>query len=584
MILKSATILKKKNGGLAIKVTFPFDRALINTVKTFANYSYSQANKYWRVPLTLSNVKKLQSHNFVIQAPLADWCRTELERDLEREAVDVIPGFKGIPKPFQKTGVAHVDRRNGRALIADEMGLGKTIQGLAWLQLHPEARPAVIVVPSIVKINWAREAHRFMTRPHIRILSGETPYELESGGLFIINHDILIHWLNELIRLNPKVIIIDEVHYYNSNKTLRYKAMTKLLKNVINRIGLSGTPLLNYPIEVYYIWKLLDPATCPNYPYFVRTFCKDPKWKGYGPNDRGAINLDLLYQMLTETLMIRRLKKDVMAELPPITYSIIPFEITNRKEYDRASTDFVQFYVDRVLTELEELNTKVQRTVKGTHKSSNLKQLDLFEDYITDAIRLDVENASIDKVLSAEPLMKFGALRRLAAEGKIQPSILWIKEFLLTGKKLIVFAEHRDTLQRLHDAFPKISVKVDGSVTGVKRQRMVDDFQKNPKIKLFIANEAAQEGLTLTAASDVVHVEFPWNPGAVDQRNARAHRMTQEGAVMVYYMVAVGTVDEDIAALIDLKREISDGSLDNVKTNEIHILKKLLTKLKGGKK
>jgi SWI/SNF-related matrix-associated actin-dependent regulator 1 of chromatin subfamily A len=280
--------------------------------------------------------------------------------------------------------------------------------------------------------------------------------------------------------------------------------------------------------------------------------------------------------------MIRRMKRDVLSELPDKTHSVIPLDISNRKEYNEAFYDFESYYVDKILAELNDVGKNI-KAQKGKSKMLT-KQLDLFDDIISKEVKDSIINMTLDKLLSAEHLMKINSLRQLVSEGKMKYFLDWLKDFITGGdKKIVVFGEHRKTLSRIQKAFPKISVVVDGSVKDYKRQEAVDQFQNDPEIRIFIGNKAAQEGLTLTAASRVAHIEFPWNPGSIDQRNDRCHRIGQKDNVECYYFIAVNTIDEKLAEIIDFKRSIADKALDGINTNPVQILTKLLTTLKSKK-
>ena len=143
-----------------------------------------------------------------------------------------------------------MEQMEGRVLIASEMGLGKTIQSLAWLQLHPEKRPAIIVVPASLKLNWEKEAKLWMSpEPNIQILFGKKMPESIIGDIIIINYDILPTWLEQLQRIKPQVLVLDEIHYVKNNKTHRTKAVKALGKDIPHILGLSGTPIVNRPVE-----------------------------------------------------------------------------------------------------------------------------------------------------------------------------------------------------------------------------------------------------------------------------------------------------------------------------------------------
>ena len=169
----------------------------------------------------------------------------------------------------------------------------------------------------------------------------------------------------------------------------------------------------------------------------------------------------------------------------------------------------------------------------------------------------------------------------MAVKGALEQSINWIEDFIEIEGKLVVFATHRFVIDALMDRFKKAAVKIDGSVTMKNRQRAVDSFQNNPKIKLFVGNiQAAGVGITLTAASNVVFLELPWTPGALVQAIDRVHRMGQKDSVNVYYLFAVDTIMEKIANLIDKKQKILAEVLDGKKPDSDSLLSALMNEYK----
>ena len=233
--------------------------------------------------------------------------------------------------------------------------------------------------------------------------------------------------------------------------------------------------------------------------------------------------------------MLRRKKKDVLKELPAKVWSFIPMELDNRKEYVQAENNFI----------------------KWVHETKG--------------------KDAAEKARGAEVLSSIEALKQLAVKGKLEQAMDWIEDFLQSGKKLVVFATHKFVIQTLVDEFPDISVKVDGSVSMKKRQEVVDQFQKDKKIKLFIGNiKAAGVGITLTAASDVAFLELPWTPGELEQASDRVHRIGQNDSVSIYYLLAHETIEDKIATMIDNKRKILDGILDGKETDDESLLTKLL--------
>ena len=515
-----------------IKITFPYDVQLLHQVRSLIGRKWHDKVKCWSAPLHEDNIKQLQSWGFTIDPRLYQ-AIDDREVKIQKAVNLPIKNLKGELYPFQKQGVEFLERTNGRALIADEMGLGKTVQALAWLHLHPEKRPAIIVVPASLKLNWKKEAERWLHNPKIEVLQGSNTHKLK-GDIIIINYDVLHHWVDPLREIDPKVLITDECHYYKSNKARRTKAVKLLAKAVDHFIALSGTPIVNKPIEAYNALRLINQDLFKNFRHFVDRYCS-PKWNGFGWNYSGASNTQELHDLLKSTVMIRRLKKDVLPELPAKTRSFFPLQLTNQSEYSKADNDLIQFL----------------RETKG--------------------------NAAARKAIFAEALTRIEVLKQLAVKGKLEEAVSWITDFLEVQDKLVVFATHKFVIDTLVERFQGISVKIDGSCTPIQRQQAVDSFQNDPKVQLFIGNiQAAGVGITLTASSNVAFLELPWTPGALVQAEDRCHRIGQKDNVTIYYLLATGTIEDTIAALLDKKRKTLDAVLDGIETDQESLLTELI--------
>ena len=530
---KTATQVQYKESGLsAIKIEFPFDREALAAVKTLPSRKYHPDGKYWTCPVNKEAVKRLKEMGFKLDEKLSAYLEFK-DKPIEQIKALSVPGLKGKLYPYQSQGVGFVDYRQGRALIADEMGLGKTIQGLAYLQLHKEKRPALIVVPSLMKTKWAREAVKWLSVPgQIQILQGRKPNTPIIGDIVIINYDILYDWKEVLSRVAFKVMITDECHYYKENSAKRTKAVKKIAKSIPHFIALSGTPIDNRPKEIYNAVNIIDPFLFPNFMYFGKKFC-DGKHNGYGWDFNGASNTAELNHILTNSIMIRRKKKDVLTDLPDKTYSYTPLEIGNMEDYRRAVSDFISY-------------------VRAT-KGDRLAQ----------------------RAAGAETLTKIETLKQLAVHGKLNHVIEWVKDFLESGEKLVLFAWHTNVIDAIFEQFSDIAVKVNGR-TGNKDKQM-EKFQTDPECKLFIGQiKAAGIGIELTAASNVAVVELPWSPGALDQAIDRTHRIGQKFGVVVHYLLAQDTIEETIARLIDKKRNISSQILDGVEAEGSSLIGELI--------
>jgi SWI/SNF-related matrix-associated actin-dependent regulator 1 of chromatin subfamily A len=517
--IRSAVLSKDKSGNAIIKITFAFNAEDLAKVRTLPNRKYNPNEKFWTTPATPEIVEKLKEWNYILSPELLQLIPPTIVKSVSEYKKLNIPGLQKELFPFQHQGVAFLESKRGRALIADEMGLGKTVQALAYLQLHPEQRPVLIIVPASLKLNWKREAETWMSAPNVEILSGSTPYSI-SGQIVIINYDIFHYWVDKLRKYPFTTMILDEVHYIKNSQAGRTKAVKKMGKSIAHIMALSGTPIVNRPIEAFNALQLINPTIIPDFWKYTQRYC-GAKHNGFGWDFSGATNTQELHEILTGSVMIRRLKKDVLKELPDKIYTYIPIPLTNETVYRAAESDFIKYL----------------KSTKGQEAA--------------------------DRASLAVSFTKGEALRQLAGEGKLEAAINWIEDFLEEDGKLVVFAIHRFVIDALMNKFYNKAVKVDGSVSLTERQRAVDRFQTDPDCRLFVGNvKAAGVGLTLTAASSVAFLELPWTPGDLSQAQDRCHRIGQKSAVNIYYLLVPDSVEERIALILDIKQEILSSVLD----------------------
>ena len=545
-----------------LEIRYDFTWELLNLVKTIPGRRFrNDKGKYWVAPVSGEAIRILKEGGFQIdQAAIkaagngSGGQATTMTRAPRK--ITINPLKKSL-FPYQADGVEFVERKHGRALIGDEMGLGKTIQALAYLNNHPELRPAIILCPATLKLNWEREIYETLPgKQNVQVLKGTSPYPI-TGEIIIINYDILPNkyktevdpmtgkkvkkelartgWVDFLIDLKPKVLVFDEAHYIKSSSALRTKATRKLSKEIPKIIALTGTPIVNRPVEGFNIVQIINRHVFPNFMNFARRYC-DAKHNGFGWDFSGASNKEELHHILTRTIMIRRKKADVLPDLPDKLYSYIPVELDNAREYKRAERDFINWLAGE----------------KGKEAAVKAKM--------------------------AEHLVKIEALKQIAVKGKMDQATEWIRDFLdQNGNKLIVFATHKYAIDHLMKEFKGVAVKIDGTTPTAQREASVRAFQNDPGIKLFVGNiKAAGVGITLTAASSVAFLELPWTPGDLAQAEDRAHRIGQKDTVNVYYLLASGTIEETIAALLDDKRKVLDAVLDGKEADETQLLTELI--------
>jgi len=505
----------------------------LSFVKTLPGREFNPETKVWSMPVTLFTVESLMEKGFQLNDKLTAWYAQHSNVQLELEFDGGLALY-----PFQKEGVAFLQNQDGRALVGDEMGLGKTIQAIGWLKLNPEARPAVVVVPASLKLNWKREINKWLPKEKVYIAYGRNSAGDYAGkDIIVINYDILKPHTEHL--KDSKAMILDECHYIKNQSTQRSKAVKALSKNIKHVIALSGTPITNKPIEFFATLNLLREDLWPSRWKFAERYC-NPTHNGFGWDYSGTSNSEELHEVLTKSVMIRRLKKDVLPDLPDKVRAVVPMEIKNKKEYKQAKQDIISFL----------------SAIEGKE--------------------------SAEKASRAEVLVRFEKLKQLAVRGKMDSVMEWIENFLDSGEKLVVFATHHETIDKLMEKFKPIAVKLDGRDNATQKQDAVDKFQLNPLVRLFVGNiKAAGQGITLTRASNTVFIELGWTPGEHNQAEDRVHRIGQENAVTAWYLVAEDTIEEEIADIIDSKRKVLDAVLDGKDTEDESLLRELMNGYKG---
>jgi len=429
------------------------------------------------------------------------------------------------PYPFQIVGVKFIETVGGRALIADEMGLGKTVEALLYLYNHPDKLPAVIVVPSCVKINWYRETKKWLNidENDICIISGKSPTSGMEVPLdkkvYILNYDIINGRFPELLVTGYKTSILDEAHYIKNNKAKRTKAVLELCKRAQSVICLTGTPITNRPIE---LWTIIEATrntrVFGGFWEYAKHYCGAFESE-YGWDMRGAIHLDELQRKLRESMMIRRLKADVLTQLPEKQRIIVPVAITNRSKYNTAIKNFKKWYKE---------NTDKDLT-KG------------------------------------EGLVKVEKLKQLAAEGKMKDLIEFITDTHDNHGKVIVFANHVKCQDALRDAFVAdgLNVKlVRSDMNDTERQQNIDEFNEAYDAIIICSLKAAGVGINLQTASVVIFAELGWTAAEHIQAEDRAHRIGQTENVTAFYVISIDTIEEDIWNIIEHKQQISDKTID----------------------
>jgi SWI/SNF-related matrix-associated actin-dependent regulator 1 of chromatin subfamily A len=416
--------------------------------------------------------------------------------------------------PFQWAGVRYaLDAR--RAFLADEQGLGKTVEALAALEAD-DAYPAIVVCPASMKLGWQREAERWLPHRPVAVVEGRSAVP-PRGEITILNYEIVAAHREALTRARPRALVVDESHYCKNPRAKRTQAVRRLAAAVAPdglRLALTGTPVLNHAEELIaqlrVIGRLEDFGTGAS---FSQQF-------------RGRLSEERLHWHLRRRCFVRRLKSDVLPQLPAKRQVVVPVALTNEAEYRLAEEDVIAWLRSQPL-DLSELNARIAATLR------------------------------------AERLAQLGLLQRLAARGKLAAALAWIDDFLASGEPLVVFARHLEVHRAVLARFPE-ALHLVGADSLRDRETAIAAFQDPTGPQLLVgATRVAAQGITLTRASNVAFLELEWTPAMHDQAEDRCHRIGQHDAVTAWYLLAADTIDETMARLIQSKRAhvaaVTDG-------------------------
>jgi len=435
--------------------------------------------------------------------------------------------------PFQRAAIAYaLGRKN--TLLADEMGLGKTIEALGVINADPSARRILIVCPASLKLNWVRECERWLVAERTVGVAGKT-YP-ENADVVIVNYEILGKWAAELGG-SWDVLVADECHYVKNRNAKRSRHLYAL--NARRRLLLTGTPILNRPVEIQPIAGLLDPETFGHFLNFAKRYCK-PKRNRFGWDFSGASNLPELHEKLRGTIMVRRTKADVLGELPP-----------KRRQVIELPSDGLADLIS------------IEEQAWAEH-ARRLKQLRAFsgETRATRADPSDEELAALREGVNAA-FGELSKLRHATAVAKVPLVVDHVQNALLASGKLVVFGHHREVVSEIAGAFGKSAVTLTGGDSAEKRQAAVDRFQKDADCTVFVGSiRAAGLGLTLTASAHVVFAELDWVPAHLTQAEDRTHRIGQRDSVLVQHLVLQNSLDARMVRTLIQKQRVVDEALD----------------------
>ena len=394
--------------------------------------------------------------------------------------------------------------------------------------LETEAKRILIICPASLKINWQREIENYTDRSTY-ICSSK---RYEDADFVIVNYDILKNFHDpkdrdnsRILKSNFDLVIIDEAHYIQNKTAQRTKLINDFVKGIDRLWLLTGTPMTSRPMNYFNLLELIESPVAANWMAYVIRYCDGYQFKVGNRkvwNVMGASNLEELRDR-TSRQVLRRLKTDVL-DLPDKIITPVYLRLKS-KEYEELMGEYFDWYE------------------KNTDESTSLT----------------VQFTKLTKV------------RQIIAQEKIRSTIELVENILEQDKKVIVFTNFTDSLNKIYEHFGKKAVYLDGSCSPAKRQHAVDEFQNNDKIKVFVGNlKAAGVGITLTAAEAVIMNDLSFVPSDHAQAEDRSYRYGQKSNVSVYYPIFENTIEGVIYDILNKKKNIFETVMgDNVGRAEI---------------
>ncbi len=466
------------------------------------------------------------------------------------QANGVLPDIKARLFPYQTEGVAFLASR-GRALLADDMGLGKTLQAISaatWLAGHAGVKKVLVVCPASLKHQWAREIEKFTSQP-VQIIQGVVENRMvqyRADALFyIVNYELVMRDLTVISEtLKPDLLILDEAQRIKNWRT-KIASTIKLIPSRYVFV-LTGTPLENRIEDLYSLLQVVDARILgPLWRCLLDFHVTDERGKVIGYR-----NLSELRRRISP-VMLRRNRSMVRDQLPERTEVRldIPMTAVQQDIHNSAMATagkLAQIARRRPLTPSE--SNTLMAALQQARMACNAAGL-------------------VDKETEGSP--KLDELSRLLEELCLQ-----------SNRKVVVFSQWAmmtEMVESLARSLGLGCVRLHGGIPTHKRGELMDQFQQDDAIQVFISTDAGGVGLNLQSASALINLEMPWNPAVLDQRIARIHRLGQKQNVQIFLLLAEDSYEQQVASLVKGKRDLFDNVISPDATEDVvGVSKKML--------
>ena len=425
---------------------------------------------------------------------------------------------------------------NKKYILADDMGLGKTTSTIV-AALESGAKKILIICPASLKINWQREIENYTDRS---VYISEGKNFSQEHDFVIINYDIIKNFHDvkkksdsKILGTNFDLVVVDEAHYIKNGQAQRTKLINDLVKKVDRLWLLTGTPMTSRPMDYFNLLSLVDSPVAKNWMAYAIRYCGGYQFNAGGRkiwNVTGASNLEELRDR-TSGLTLRRLKQDVL-DLPDKIITPVYLRLKS-KQYEEVMGDYYNWYE---------------------------------------------KNPDESKSLTVQ-FTKLTQVRQVIAEEKVIQTIELAENIIEQGKKVIIFCNFTNSLDRIIQHFGKTAVRLDGSMSKPERQNSVDKFQEDDKVKVFVGNiKAAGVGITLTAGEAVIMNDLSFLPSDHSQAEDRAYRYGQKNNVLVYYPIFENTIEGIIYDILNKKKQVIATVMGDVK-NDVDLVEEIMKQI-----
>ena len=463
------------------------------------------------------------------------------------ENMELPKGLNASLRNYQETGfkwLKVIDSYRFGGILADDMGLGKTVQMvsviLSYVENVNKPKTSLVICPSSLTLNWYNEIRKFAPSLKVLLITGNAQdrkskiQQIENYDVVIVSYDILKRDVSLYKEKNYefKYVIADEAQYIKNSNTQNFKAMKEIKAET--RYALTGTPIENSLSE---LWSIFD-FIMPGYLFTYRKF-KELYETPIVRDENGSVVEKL--KMLIEPFILRRIKKEVLTELPDKTITVL------NNEMDEEQQKIYMSYMAQVKKEIE-----TEISVNGFERSQ-IKILSLL-------MRL--------RQICCHPGLFIENYK--GESSKLNQCIQIVKDAIESGHKILLFSGYTSMFDIIEKEFKKEGIsyyKLTGQTKIADRIKLVDEFNENPEIKVFLISlKAGGTGLNLVGADMVIHYDPWWNVSAENQATDRTYRIGQKKNVQVYKLITKNSIEEKIYELQQRKARLIDNMLSTKET------------------